>query len=765
MSEVVGQNHTRNDGPAKVTGRAVYAGDIESKGMLHAAILRSPTPAGKITMLNAAPAASAPGVRAVLTCKDAPDVLAGWAIHDTPLFARDEVRYEGEPIAAIAADTLEQARKALALIELEIEELPPISDLDDAVAPDARPIHPNLKQFAAIPGVVFNRNANAAVDRIFEEDNVDEAFENADRIIEDEFTFDRQYQAYLEPKACLASYRNGRFDIDTGHQYVFNIRDRVAQFLACRPSDVRVKGHVLGGGFGGKLDYGPEPYAALLSKAANGRPVKLVLSREEDMLVATSRENARIRIRSALDRAGNIIGREFFTDHDNGAYSGEMPLMAGLALNLPKGLYRTGPMRSRFRLLYTNTAPTGAFRGVSGVPMMTAVEWHMDHIADALGEDRRAFRLRHLMEPGDKLPNQQALPNLEIVRKGFDEIEKTACWEEFKKRQDPYEGVGIAATAWLTNPLPTAATIKLNEDGTAHVTSGTCDIGSGAMMQGVVQIVAQAIGIAPENVYINQPDTDIAAYDGGSQGSRTARVIGKAAMNAAAIIREKIFEEAAPLLQTKPEDLDLSDGFVIRRSNPANRVPLTDVLTMSAFGGGPLVAEGRHGEEPVKFDPGCANGLAFPAFPTPTYHVHAAKVAVDPVTGGVRVLRYIVAQEVGRALNPAAIMGQVQGGVAQGIGYTLFEGLRIDKARYLERSLEAYRLPLAGDVPTVEAIIMEHPDDTGPFGAKGAAEPPIILGPAVIGNAVADAIGVRIPKIPITPEDVLAALEAKNIAP
>ena len=764
-TQVVGQSTIRSDGAAKVSGAARYTGDLAPGGLLHAAILRSSVPSGRIARLDLTRARQLPGVRAAICAADAPRVLAGWVIQDTPLFARDRVRYEGEPLAAVAADSAAQARAAVAAIELEIAETPAVADFAEALAPGAPLLHPELAEYACLPGIALNRSGNVAAHWEHATPGVEAAFERAHQVVEDHFVFERQYHAYLEPKSAVASYGQGRFVIQSGHQYIFNLRDRVAQFLAVRPSDVRVEGQVVGGGFGGKLDFGPEPYAALLSQSAGGRPVKLVFTRDEDLLVGTSREGAAVTVRSALDAAGRVLGRELFSDHDNGAYSGEMPMMAGLALLLGAGCYRVPEARLRFRLIYTNTTPTGAFRGVSGVPITTAIEQHMDHLAEAAGVDRREYRLRELLRDGETLLNGQVLDDVHVAREGFEAVERTAPWISLRDRKKPLEGVGVACCVWLTNPLPGSASVKLNEDGTAHVVTGGVDIGTGALTQGVTQIVAEVLGLDPAQVYIAPPDTDTSAYDGGAQGSRTTRAVGRAAQRAAIHARQQVLETAADLLGTSPADLDLLDGFALARGDPGKRLPLTQVLAAAAFGSGAIVGTGRGGEDPVAFDPERAAGLAFPALPTPTYHVHLAQVTVDPVTGAVRVVRYVVAQEVGTAINPAAVAGQIQGGVCQGIGYALYERLRARGGRYLERSLKDVGLPLAVDVPDVEIALLEHPDRSGPFGAKGAAEPSIVLAPAVIGNAVADAIGERIHQIPITPEAVLAALERRGVAP
>jgi CO/xanthine dehydrogenase Mo-binding subunit len=437
--------------------------------------------------------------------------------------------------------------------------------------------------------------------------------------------------------------------------------------------------------------------------------------------------------------------------------------MAGLVLLLGAGSYRLPELRARFRLIYTNSTPTGAFRGVSGVAIYNSIEQHMDHIARELSVDPRAYRLRMLLEDGGALPNGQVLEDASISREAFEAVETVAPWTVLQREKKPLEGIGIATGVWLTNPLPGSATVKFNEDGSVHVVTGAVDIGTGAVAQGLVQIVAEELALDPEEVHLAVPDTDVAGYDGGAQGSRTTRAVGRAAQTAAVAARTRLFETAAPLLGACATDLELLDGIIRDTSQPDRRLPLPDVLAAAAFGSGAIVGTGRYGEAPVAFDPERARGLAFPALPTPTYHVHLAKVAIDPTTGVIRVLRYVVAQEVGRAINPAAVAGQIQGGVAQGIGYALYEGLRLEAGRYHERNLKNYRLPLAADIPEVELQILEHPDAEGPFGAKGAAEPPLVFVPAAIGNAVADALGVRFHKIPITPEDVMEVLEARGI--
>lgn len=755
---VIGSSSIRTDSNARIRGEECYAIDYCEPGMLHGAILRSPVAAGSITRLDVAAARRMPGVRAVASASDAPEVLAGWVLLDTPLFARGQVRYAGEPVAAVAADTIEQARAALEAIVLEIAVTPPVVDLRTARSSGSPLVHPDWRSYLSPAGLDFQRDGNIASQLLSVQGDVDGAFAGASLVVEDEFESGRQYQGYLEAKSAVGIWRDGRYQVHTGHQYPFNVRDRIAQFLQVSPSSVRVICHAAGGGFGGRLDYGLEPYAVLLSRLAQGRPVKIVNSRTEDIETSGSRDNSLITIRSALDAAGNIVARELQVDLDNGAYTGEMALMPSVSLLIAAGAYRVGAARVTCRLVYTNTPPTGAFRGVSGVAMYTAVERHMDHIARELGEDRRDFRLRHLFRSGDALLNGQVLDDADILRAGFEAMEKTAPWAAVSGKSQPYRGVGIAAAVWITNATPASVTIKLNEDGTVGVLTGASDIGTGAFTMGVTQIVAEVLGIRPQDVRLSQPDTDVASYDIGSQGSRTTRMVGGAAQNAALEVRSKILHTAGQLLQAQPEELELVGGRVRKAGDTGPGIALSDVALANTWGEGPITGTGRYADKPVAYNQECAKGLVFSTFPTPTYHVHLAEVEVDPVTGNVRVVRYVVVQEVGRMINPAGVVGQIQGGVSQGIGFTLYESLRLEQGRVVEKTLEAYRLPLAVDLPDVEIVIMEHPSVDGPHGAKGVAEPPIVLVPAVIGNAIADAIGKAINKTPITPEDVLAAL-------
>jgi CO/xanthine dehydrogenase Mo-binding subunit len=764
MASTVGKRVERTDGEAKVTGEAVYGVDYVEVGTLHAKLLRSPVPAGRITRLDVDGARRLPGVRAVYTAADAPGHAAGWLLREQYLFASDVVRYEGEPVAVVVAESVRVAREALRAIRLEIEPEAVIGDVESALAEGARLVHPEWESYQVAAPADYPRRGNIAAETISDPDPeaFAKAFAEADFVVEDEFRTPRQYQAYLEPKSASARYENGRYVVHTASQYPFNVRDRVAQFLGVRPSDVRVIGHHIGGGFGAKLDAGLEPYAAFAAGKLR-RPVKIVNDRSEDLLTCTSRENAIVRLRSALAADGRILGRELECLMDNGAYSGEMPFLASVPMHVLGQVYRAGATRVTTRLVYTNTAPTGAFRGVGGLYLYFALERHMDTCARRVGLDRREFRLRNLLRSGDASLTGQVLADADILREAYDRLEEIAPWDEAVKAPAPdgkLRGVGLAACTWLTNPLPGSVTLKLNEDGTIGVVTAATENGSGAVAMGVTQIVAEQLAVRPEDVIVLMPDTDSAGYDAGSQGSRTTHIVGRAATIAAGEVRDKIFAVAAGMMEAAKEDLELADGRVFVSGDPESGITLADIAVTATFSVGPITGTGSYTTKPPAINPACASGLLFPIFPTPTYHVHLAEVEVDPATGHVGVVRYVVVQEVGRAINPDGVRGQIQGGVAQGLGYALYENIQIVDGRYQERRLETYRLPLAVDVPDVEVVLLEHPEAEGPYGARGVAEPPIVPVAAAVGNAVADAIGRPISRLPITPDDVLEALDS-----
>jgi len=752
----LGTSPERSDADAKLRGQAVYGADLSKTGMLWAALARSPVASGHLRAIDPVPALRIDGVLEVVTAADVPDWRTGVIVSDTPMLAADYVAYEGEPVAIVVAESRAAAEAGARSIAVDIEPVEPVSTPEQALAPGARLVHPEWNRFAVAGGADIGRNGNVVAEVVHDPGDLDEAFAAADFVVEGTYRTPRQYQAHLEPKMALATYESGRYTIEVSHQYPFRLRDRVAQILGVAPSAVRVVGHHIGGGFGAKLDVSLEAFAALLAQRYR-RPVRMQHTALEERLAAPCRANAITAVRSAVRRDGTILATDVEIVSDSGAYANNGPALSSIPMFVFGSIYRVGTARIWTRNVYTNTAPTGAYRGVNGPWLVFANERHMDAIADALGRDRREFRLASLARDGDLMRNGQPLEQVSILREAFDRVDDLSGWQDAGAGE--LRGVGQAAAIWLTNPMPGHATVKLNEDGTATVITSATENGSGAVATGLRQIAAEALGLATDQVTVTMPDTDATGYDAGSQGSRTTHVVGRAIADASAEVRSQVLDQASQMLEAAPEDLVITDGVVSVAGVPTASVTLGQVAQSVTWTEGPIAAGASYVTPTPPHDPLCATGMLIKGWPTPTYHLHQAEVSVDAVTGQVTVDRYIVCQEVGRAVHPDAITGQIQGGVAQGLGFALSERVDLDHGRYVQRTFKQHELPLAADVPRVEAIVMEHADPAGPFGAKGAAEPPVVPVAAAIANAVADAIGAPIDSLPIRPEDVLDALE------
>lgn len=754
---VIGTSARRADGEDKVRGAVTYGMDYLEPRTLVAKVLRSTVPAARILRLDCSKAGTMPGVRAVATAADAPGLSGMLALKDQSLFAWDVIRYVGEPLAAVAADTAEQAEHALAAIAVSLEPLEPVLDLDQSLTKGTRLVHPDWESYEAIaPGP---REGNLAWESRVDRGDVDAAFDTAHLVVEDEFRTQRQHQSPIEPHVAVARYEQGRYVVHTPAQFPFNVRSRVAELLGIRTSDVRVIVSTIGGGFGGKLDVMLEPFVCILARKT-GRPVRIVNSRSEELTTCAPRENAILRLRTATAEDGTILAQDGVVIADNGANSsGETVLLANVAPLVLGSSYRIPNARYVSKVAYTNTPPTAAFRGVGAPYCVYAQEQHLDHIARELDMDRKQLRMKNLLQAGESMVNGQPLDDAFLVP-AMDKVEELRPWQDAQAERKPYRGIAVVPLTWLVNPGPSGASVKLEEDGTATVTCAAAEIGTGAVATGVLQIVAEQLGLRFGDVRVSPADTDTGGYDGGAQGSRTVFGMGNAATDATTKVREQLLEVAANMLEAAVDDLELADGAVRVAGVPEQQVAVPDVVATAMSEGGPIVASGKFVAPPAPFDSGCMAGALFTAFAAPTYHAHMAEVEVDPGTGRVTVLRYVVAQDVGTAINPQMIEGQIQGGVLQGIGYALFENLRIgDNGAVIDDDLESYRLPTAADAPPIEIGILENPCPYGPLGAKGIAEPPIIPVAAVIACAVSDAIGKTMKELPLTPFSVLQAIK------
>jgi len=748
----------RRDAADKLRGRTRYTIDRYLPGMLHAAVLRAGVPAGRIVRLDTSRAACMPGVRAIVTAADAPGMI-GIGIADHPLFARDVIRYDGEPLAAVAAATLTQAQAALAAIDVEIEPLPSVLTMADALASDAPLVHPDWRSYEVLlEGSA--RGGNVAWEATVVRGDVDAAFARPDvEIVESCFRVGRQNHVAFEPRAVVASYEDGRFHIETSTQVPWSVRNATARLLGVPASQVRVTVPPVGGGFGLKFDLAVEPFAALLARAS-GRPVRLVNSREEEMLTCLFRENADIRIRSAVTRAGDIVGREAVVLMDCGAYGGEQIFLTTMTAHTLGGNYRLGSVRMVSRAVYTNTAPNGAFRCCNGVYNTFALERHTDEIAARIGMDPLAFRRRNVLGDRDLGATGQVFEG-DVLGPMLDRMDtlRDAAAPPAARTDGRLYGRATTVGTWFVFVGPSAATVNMNADGTATLVTSGVEIGSGSMMQSLPQIVASMLGIALEHVIVRAADTDAAGYDVGVGGGRTTVSLGAASLSAAQEVRTKLLKVASEMIEAAPDDLVMRDCRIEIAGAPGSGRTVAEVATRAQALAGPVSGTGAFTGAGVPAMPGCVAGHFIDAIDIPVFAVHDCEVAVDPETGHVEVLRYRVVQDVGRALNPRAIHGQIQGGVVQGLGYALHEEVTIgSNGRVCQSGFETYRVPLALDVVPVEISLYEGAPSIGPLGTKGAGEVPILNVGAAVACAVANATGKRVQALPLTPPRVLELL-------
>ena len=749
-------NYPRRDSRDKLAGRTRYTIDRAAPRMLYAAVLRSEVASARVVRLDLSAAEAMPGVRATITARDAPG-LHGIGIADHPLFASDRIRYQAEPLAAVAADTPEIAQAALAAIRVEIESLPGALTMEEALRPGAPLVHPDWKTYELLFDGA-SRSGNVAWEATVLRGDCEAAFARADAlIVESVFRVGRQNHLSFEPRAAIATYEDGRYHIECSTQAPWTVRNVTARVLQVPPASVRVTVPPVGGGFGLKFDCAIEPIAALLAKKS-GRPVKLVNSRQEEMSTCLCRENAELRLRSAVTREGEILAREAVVLMDCGAYGGEQIFLTTMTAHTLLGNYRLGAVRLVSRAIYTNTAPNGAFRACNGVYNTFALEQHTDEIAARLGMDRLAFRRRNVLGDGDRGATGQVFEG-DVLGPMLD---KMAVIRAARPAREPLAdgrlyGRATTVGTWFVFVGPSAATVNLNADGSATVVTSGVEIGSGSMMQAVPQIVAAELGLHPDDVIVRPADTDAAGFDVGVGGGRTTVSLGAAARAAAREVREKLLKVAAEMLQTPAERLALGEGRIEIAGVKGSGATIAEVASRAQALLGPLGGAGAFTNAPVAAQPGCARGHFIDALEIPVFAVHDCELAVDPDTGRVEILSYTVVQDVGRAINPRAIASQIQGGVVQGLGYALHEEITLDaQGRVRQTGLETYRVPLALDVVPVEVHLHEGAPSRGPLGAKGAGEVPILNVAATVASAVADATGLRPQELPLTPPRILA---------
>ncbi len=750
---VVGKRVQRVEGFDKVTGDSQYIADIYLPGMLVGKVLRSPFPHARIRHIDTSKAEKLPGVRAVVTAEDTIKRPWGAFFADQYILSVGKTRYVGEEVAAVAAIDPDIAEEAIDLIDIDWEPLQGVFDAEEAMKDGAPLVHDDKPN-------------NIAVRLDLERGNVAQAFAESDVIVEDTFTSMPQWHCSIETIGSVAEYvTSGKYTIHMNTQTLFNARYRIATALGVPETDVRIIQSAVGGGFGGKsCDDNNALVAAVLAKKAR-KPVKLINTREEEFLAGCRpRVFMKINVKLGFKKDGRIRAKHIKVIADNGAYSAKAPAITGVAAMRHDTCYKYSDVKTEALLVYTNKIPTGAFRGFGNPSAEWAVEQAIDLGAHALGIDPIEIARMNAAETGYVSPHGNRVTSCEL-KQCLDMTEKMIDWKAKRSNKQPNTGLGLACTVHVSGKRHfgdydgSSATIKINEDGKALILSGEGECGQG-VHTAMCQIAAEELGVPVEDVEISRADTDLTTFCLGAFASRLTYVSGNAVKNAATNVKQQLFEQAAEMLEANPQDLMARDGKIfVKGAEGGKSVTVADVARARLFrhNGAPIVGSGSFDADSVLPD-STRFGNESGAY---NYGAQAAQVHVDPETGQVKILQFVVASDCGTVIYPLGAEGQVEGGLAQGIGYALTEGLQIDEGKPINPNFSDYRIPSMRDMPPLQHAFADSYEPTGPFGAKGLGELNMDPTAAVLSNAIFDAVGVRIKTLPITPEKILRALHEK----
>ncbi|MBW2058049.1 MAG: xanthine dehydrogenase family protein molybdopterin-binding subunit [Deltaproteobacteria bacterium] len=750
--KVIGKGLPKIDSIAKATGEARYTVDLKLPGMLCGKILRSPIAHGKIKSIDPSRAERLEGVHAVITAKDVPQnrfSFFQWQA-DKTILCTDRVRYVGDEVAAVAAVDEETATSALDLIDVEYETLPAVFDAEEAVKPGAPLIHEKDKNIA------FH------VERLF--GDPDRAFEECDFVCEDRYVTEQVAHCCMEVSNCVARWDPaGRLTIWVNTQAPHTQRQEVARILGIPARNVRIISSAMGGGFGSKLVMDMKlPIASLLSRRT-GRPVKIENSRQEEFSTAKTRYGYTIYVKTGAKRDGRLWAREMKVVGDNGAYNDKGPATLNFSSMMFGTMYNIPNIRYEGTLVYTNKQMGTAFRGFGNPQITFACETQLDLLAEKMGMDPLELRLKNANQPG-----QVTSCGAEITSCGMTECmeaaARTARWKE-KRNQKGLRGIGLAnmvhtgAGGRFYGYNAADAFVKLSDDGTVTLITSALDMGQGAHTA-MAQIVAEELGVNLGDVNVVSNDTDLTPYDLGAWGSRATFMNGNAALDAARQARQEIVQVAAEMMEADPEEIVLEDGKVSVKGS-GERYSFRELADYAVNKRGtPISGRGRFVD---RLPPGYTIAEAFakniPAF---SFGTQVAEVEIDPETGEVKVLRVVAAHETGTTINTTMAEGQIEGSVVQGIGYALMERLVLEEGKVVNDGFLDYKIPTIGDIPEIKTILIETNDPHGPFGAKGIGEPGLVPTAAAIVNAIYDACGVRVRRLPVDRDDLLKRLREKR---
>ncbi|HXG20849.1 MAG TPA: xanthine dehydrogenase family protein molybdopterin-binding subunit [Methylomirabilota bacterium] len=748
----IGQPTGHVEGPAKVTGRALYTADILAPGLLWGKCLRSPFPHARILSIDVAQARQLPGVHAVLTGADLPEVRLGRFLLDIPVLARDRVRFIGEKVAAVAAESPDIAEEALTRIDVQYEELPAVFD-PLAAMQDQAPLvheHPDVYTHPPIPEAFlhggdarFFPSRNVVSQVVYRHGDLTTGFTQADRIFAHTFSVPSVHQGYIEPHACVVSIEAGdKINVWLSDKTPFLARGQFAAALGVSEDRVRVNPVAIGGDFGGKgslMDSVLCYYLALHT----GRPVKMVMTYAEELMAGNPRHAAVITLRTGVTRNGLLTARQAKLVFNCGAYGAFVPLHTVHGGVHAGGPYRIPHIEIECLRVYTNTVPAGHMRAPGAPQTIFAVESHMDMMAHELGLDPLEFRLRNALVEGDASPLGERWRHIRC-KETLLAAAQAAGWET---KKPPYVGRGIGMYDRAPGAFgPSSATLSIDADARLTLLTGAADTGTGSYTV-LQQIVVEELQAPLTAVTVVQGDTDTAAYEVGAGGSRLTHTAGQATLAAAQDLKQALLSLAAQRLGCAPAQVQRQHGCFVTADGRS-----LDLVTLMAWaaeqGAAPLSCTGSYvPKDPVGVTSFCAQ---------------VAEVEVDPETGQVQLRKLVTAHDVGTVINPLTHQGQIEGGVVQGIGQALTEHLQVQDGAVTTLHLGDYKLPTAMDIPELTTVLVESKAGPAPYAGKAVGELSNVAVPAAIANAVFAAVGVRLMDLPVAAEKVYAGLRAKG---
>ncbi|HEY3992714.1 MAG TPA: xanthine dehydrogenase family protein molybdopterin-binding subunit [Ktedonobacteraceae bacterium] len=764
VSSAVGRPARRLDGFDKLTGRTRYAGDITVAGLLHARLVLCPYAHARIVKIDSAAALEIAGVKFVYTSETLG--IADYNVSSrvkSPL-AREEALWSGQPVALVLAESEAAAEDGAAAVDVEYEELPVVTDMLAAMLPGS-PLTRVVQ--GEITSEIAGGGAHAAVNEDDEPEaaekeefsanvsskghlhmgDIAQGWREAEVVVERTFETSFVHQSYIEPQSILVvpDHTGRRLTIWPSSQGLFGVRTDVSEALQIPERQVTVESTPIGGAFGGKFGL-IEPLAAAAAYTSR-RPVRLVYTRSEDLAAANPAPRSSITLKLGAKKDGTLVALEGKAIFDSGAYAGAAATLGGVLLS---STYRCPNVDIHCYEVLTNKVGVGAYRAPNAPQATFALESLVDELCEKLAIDSLAFRLQNGLKEGDPTIDRRTWRRIGLLE-CLEKAREHPLWAERQEQKSIPAGlegwkigIGLAAGGWPGGTEPAAAACRMEKDGSMTVVVGSVDL-SGSDTS-LTLIAAQGLGVSVEQINLVHDNTDTMPYSGGTGGSKTTYAMGAAVLSAARDARNQVLATAADMLEAASTDLEIEGDKVVVRGAPGKSIELKRIAAASMRFAG-------------QYEPIYGRGRSANRVSSPMYTVHLARVAVDPETGEVRVLDYVAVQDVGLAINPALVEGQIHGGVTQGLGWALFENVIYDEnGQLLTSNLMDYALPHSYDVPNIQIELVEIPSDLGPFGAKGVGEPPVVPVGATIANAIHDAVGARIAQMPITPERLFQAL-------